>query len=64
MTVEHQDIDGRRHITLFEDGVARLIAHEIDHLEGILYTARMRPDAEPIPVSEYRGTGTAWTYRN
>nr|WP_307715428.1 peptide deformylase [Streptomyces sp. V4I23] len=40
---------------------ARLVAHEIDHLEGVVYTARMRPDAEPIPVSEYRGTGLIYS---
>jgi peptide deformylase len=63
ISVEHQDIDGNRGITIFEHAVARLVAHEVDHLEGVLYTARMRPDAEPIPVSEYRGTGHTWTYQ-
>lgn len=60
--VEHQDIDGRRHITAFERGVARLLAHEIDHLEGKLYTDRMLPGVEPVPVSEYGGTGQTWRY--
>lgn len=60
--VEHQDVDGRRRITAFERGVARLVAHEIDHLNGILYTDRMRPGVEPIPVSEYRDTGENWRY--
>ncbi|GAA2820533.1 hypothetical protein GCM10010441_51110 [Kitasatospora paracochleata] len=62
ITVEHQTIEGRRLITIFEDAVARLVAHEIDHLEGVLYTARMRPGVQPIPVSEYRGTGRNWSY--
>ncbi|MEV0173174.1 peptide deformylase [Streptomyces sp. NPDC050803] len=35
--------------------MARLVQHEIDHLEGKLYTNRM-PGAEPIPVEEYRQT--------
>ncbi|KWX02629.1 Peptide deformylase [Carbonactinospora thermoautotrophica] len=60
--VEHQDIDGQRRITIFERGDARLVAHEIDHLEGKLYTDRMRPGVKPIPVSEYRGTGQTWQY--
>ena len=30
--VEHQEIDGTRRITAFEDGPARLAAHEVDHL--------------------------------
>ncbi|MFK0190676.1 peptide deformylase [Kitasatospora sp. NPDC090308] len=62
ITVAHQDVDGQHRITIFENAVARLVAHEIDHLEGTLYTARMRPGVEPIPVSEYRGTGSGWTY--
>jgi peptide deformylase len=34
--VEHQDVDGSTHLTMFERGVARLVAHEIDHLTGML----------------------------
>ncbi|MFF4748564.1 peptide deformylase [Streptomyces sp. NPDC001270] len=64
ISVEHQDINGERHITLFEHGVARLVGHEIDHLEGVLYRKRMRPGVEPIPVAKYRGTGQGWQYRN
>lgn len=60
--VEHQDVDGTRRITTFERGLARLVAHEIDHLFGILYTSRMHPGIQPIPVAEYRGTGRQWTY--
>ncbi|MFC5908450.1 peptide deformylase [Streptacidiphilus monticola] len=63
ITVQHQDIDGQPRITIFQDGDARLVAHEVDHLEGTLYTSRMRPDVQPIPVSEYRGTGQTWTYQ-
>jgi peptide deformylase len=55
--VEHQAIDGERHITIFEKGLARLVAHEIDHLYGTLYTKRMRPGTALIPVSEYGRTG-------
>jgi peptide deformylase len=60
--VEHQDLTGQRRITVFERGTARLVAHEIDHLNGVLYTNRMPPGREPIPVSEYRQTGSNWTY--
>lgn len=60
--VEHQDTDGRRHITAFDHGLARLVAHEVDHLNGRLYTYRMRDDTAPIPVSEYDGTGQSWRY--
>jgi len=61
--VEHQDVDGTFHITRFERNVARLVGHEIDHLNGALYKSRMRPGTEPIPVSEYSGADRSWTYR-
>jgi peptide deformylase len=60
--VEHTAIDGAKKITVFERGVARLVAHEVDHLHGQLYTDQMRASVEPIPVDQYRGTGTAWKY--
>jgi peptide deformylase len=59
--VEHQDRDATRRITIFDRGTAGLVAHEIDHLNGILYTDRMAPGREPIPVSEYRQGGHNWT---
>ncbi len=62
ISVEHCDPRGRKRITVFEKSVARLVAHEIDHLEGKLYTDRMAEGVEPIPVTEYRGTGQAWEY--
>jgi peptide deformylase len=61
--VEHQNIDGELEITAFDLGMARLVAHEIDHLDGILYRSRMPVGAKLIPVSDYRGTGQGWTYR-
>jgi peptide deformylase len=63
LEVEHTDLTGRPTITVFTGGLARLVAHEIDHLNGRLYTSRMRPGVAPIPVEEYRGTGQPWTSR-
>lgn len=60
--VEHQDVNGDTHITRFDRGAARLICHEIDHLNGMLYKARMREGVRPIPVTEYRGGGQQWEY--
>lgn len=60
--VEHTNLAGHKKITIFERGAARLIAHEVDHLHGRLYTDRMRAGVSPIPVEQYRGTGTTWTY--
>lgn len=60
--VEHQDIDGTTRITVFERGMARLIAHEVDHLHGVLYRERMNDGVQPIPVTEYKGAGRRWDY--
>jgi peptide deformylase len=60
--VEHADFDGDKKITIFDRGVARLIAHEVDHLHGQLYTDHMRAGVTPIPVEQYRGTGSTWKY--
>lgn len=60
--VEHQGITGDAAITIFDRGVARLVAHEIDHLSGVLCSDRMRAGVQPIPVEQYRGTGRDWTY--
>jgi peptide deformylase len=60
--VEHARIDGARVITSFELAMARLVSHEIDHLEGRLSVDRMAPDATLVPVAEYHRTGQPWMY--
>ncbi|GAA3013097.1 hypothetical protein GCM10020229_25550 [Kitasatospora albolonga] len=62
MHVVATDLDGAVTTTQYEFGLARLIAHEIDHLDGLLYTDRMHDGIHPIPVEEYRGTGSTWNY--
>lgn len=62
LDVEHTSLTGERRTTTFERALARLVAHEIDHLHGHLYTDRMRPGVQTIPIEEYPGAGTAWTY--
>lgn len=62
ITVEATTLDGCTVTTVYERGLARLIQHEIDHLEGKLYTDRMRPGVDLIPVDQCRQTGRAWAY--
>lgn len=62
VTVETTALTGETVTTVYERGLARLIHHEIDHLDGLLYTARMRTDVDPIPVEQYRQTGQTWVY--
>jgi peptide deformylase len=60
--VEHTDLEGHQRITVFEQGLARLVAHEVDHLHGVLCSDHLPEGDRPIPVEEYRGTGAAWQY--
>jgi peptide deformylase len=62
LDVEHAQFDGGRLITSFEFGMARLVAHEIDHLEGRLYVDRMAPGVPLVPIEEYRESGHPWRY--
>jgi peptide deformylase len=60
--VEHARYDGARVITSFDRAMARLVAHEIDHLEGRLYVDRMDAESSLVPVSKYHQTGRPWNY--
>lgn len=62
ITVQTATLEGKTTTTVYERGLARLIHHEVDHLDGLLYTAKMRPGVAPIPVEKYRQTGHAWAY--
>jgi len=62
LLVEHESYGGSRVITAFARGMARLVGHEIDHLEGKLYTDRMTPGTTLVPLEEYRGIGAPWRY--
>lgn len=44
-------LDGQQHVLSLDTAMARLTSHEIDHLNGALYTSRMRhwPELD-IPV--------------
>ncbi len=62
ITVQTTTLDGSTLTTVYEHGLARLVHHEIDHLDGLLYLSRMRAGVQPLPVDEYRQTGRAWSY--
>ncbi|MFZ3492115.1 peptide deformylase [Streptomyces sp. 5.8] len=63
VVIAHTSLDGTRRLTRYEQGLARLVLHEVDHLYGLLYRDRMLPGTAPIPVEEYRGTGQTWNYQ-
>jgi peptide deformylase len=60
--VEHARFDGARVITSFEQAMARLVSHEIDHLEGRLYVDRMNAESPLVPVEDYQYAGQPWRY--
>jgi peptide deformylase len=60
--LEHETLDGTRTVTTFTRAMARLVAHEVDHLGGLLYTDRMSTDGQLIPVEQYDEQGRPWQY--
>jgi peptide deformylase len=46
MFLAYQDETGKRHRMNVDGFLARVIAHEIDHLDGILYLDRMESEAD------------------
>ena len=53
VTIEAQNEQGETFTTTVEGLLARLIQHEYDHLEGILFTQRMAPEVELISRDAY-----------
>ena len=43
ITVEYQDWNGEKHTTTFSGLTARVFLHELDHMNGIVYTTRAKP---------------------
>lgn len=41
--VRYQDLSGREHVEEFNDMLARVLQHEIDHLNGVLFVDRISP---------------------
>lgn len=43
VVVEYQDFNGERHVQNFTGISARCVLHELDHMDGIVYTERSKP---------------------
>jgi len=59
---KHQLPSGEHIVTRFEDAMARLVSHEIDHLNGLLYLDRVKAKTDVIPFEEYKGSKSPWNY--
>jgi peptide deformylase len=54
VVVAHTALDGTARESRFDGLTARLLMHELDHLDGILFTERMPKTERLVPVEEYR----------
>ena len=43
VVLEYQDFNGERHVKNFTGISARCVLHELDHMDGIVYTSRVKP---------------------
>jgi peptide deformylase len=60
--IQLRTLDGQRVKHAYDRGLARLVLHEIDHLDGTLARDRIRPGCRPIPLSDYRDGSHDWEY--
>ncbi len=52
--VRYQDLDGEYHEVSGDDYLAQALQHEQDHLEGILYLDRLKPNERKEFMTEHR----------
>lgn len=46
LTVRYQDLNGQTHELSADENLARILCHEIDHLDGILFIDKVIPEPE------------------
>lgn len=56
ISVEHLSLDGGTVVSPFEGYLARVVQHEIDHLEGVLYLDRVTDTRTLSTLGHYRRT--------
>ena len=60
--IQLSTFDGRQSEHAYDRGLARLVLHEVDHLQGKLARDILRPDARLVPLAEYRDASHEWQY--
>lgn len=55
--VSYQDVDGKKHIRSFKNFPAIIIQHELDHLNGILFTKHVLSQGEQLYRSHKNAAG-------
>ncbi|MBL8729474.1 MAG: peptide deformylase [Planctomycetes bacterium] len=51
ITVTYHDLDGKEQVLTANEWLARIVQHELDHLEGVLFTDRLTP-ADKLRVKQ------------
>ncbi len=54
ITLRYQTIDGEEKTEVFSDWMSRVIQHEIDHLNGILFTDYLSPVKQKLLFADYQ----------
>lgn len=54
ITVEYTDREGHKQNETYEAFIARIVQHEIDHLDGILFLDRIKSNKDLISEKEYQ----------
>ena len=52
--VEYHSEDGQKHVDIFEGFLARIIQHEVDHLNGIVFVDKLHTTKTLMSGSEYK----------
>ena len=58
--VGYLDQEGKKHVIDAEDKLSELLQHEIDHLDGILATDRMKDTKRMMMRSEWEKSPSSW----
>ena len=57
LKLEYHDLTGKKVVNEYRGFMARVIRHEVDHLQGCLYVDRMAEGAELESVDFFREEG-------
>ncbi len=59
VSIEYENLDGELIQKVFTDFAARIIQHEFDHLEGIVFLDRLESNKDLVTEREYQKIITA-----
>lgn len=52
ITVRFQDVDGQERTLEADENLSRILCHEIDHLDGVLFIDKLIPEPDDAPDDE------------